>query len=66
MDVAPAIFLNLASAITGVLDYTDKDAKRMYDKAVKSMFSSDELYDCEPEEMNNLLKAIKTRTNEYR
>ena len=62
---AGQFFLSPESAVTGVLDYSQKSAKRLYDKAIKPLFIKDELYQCEPEEMNGLLKAVHTRGNEF-
>lgn len=57
--------LNSSTSIDGVLDYTNKDAKRLYDRATKSLFPSDDLYQCELAEMFGLLKALKNKAHEY-
>ena len=60
-----AFHLNPAASITGVLDYSDKEAKRLYSSAIKSLYPKDELYQCEPGEMEIFLKALSNRANEY-
>ena len=57
--------LNPAMAMSGILDFSKNDAKKLYKGAVKSVLPSDELYDCTPENMINFLKAIDIRANEY-
>ena len=57
--------LNPAAAITGVLDFSDKEAKKLYSSAVKSLFSQEEKYECNPDDLNGFLKAVHTRANEY-
>ena len=58
-------FLNPASSIRGTLDYSDKESKKIYYSAIKSLFPKDEAYQCEPGEMEMLLKALQNRANEY-
>lgn len=57
--------LNPAASIKGTLDYSDKEAKKIYHSAIKSLFLKDEAYQCEPSEMEMLLKALQNRANEY-
>ena len=57
--------LNPTTTIDGVLDFTEKNAKKIYDKAVKSLYPSDDLYQCEPAEMFSLLKSLKNKANEF-
>ena len=57
--------LNPSTTIHGVLDFTDKNAKKIYDKAVKSLYPSDDLYQCEPAKMFSLLKSLKNKANEF-
>lgn len=57
--------LNPAASITGVLDFSDKESKKLYHAAVKPLYSQDERYDCNPQDMNGFLKAVHTRANEY-
>ena len=57
--------LNPAASITGVLDYSDKEAKRLYHSAIKSLYPKEELYQCEPGEMEIFLKALYNRANQY-
>ena len=52
--------------MNGVLDFTDKECKRYYQIATKSLFPSDELYECNTEDMNHLLTAVGTRAKEYK
>ena len=57
--------LNPAVSISGILDYSDKDAKRLYHSAIKSLYPKEELYQCEPGEMEIFLKALYNRANQY-
>ena len=57
--------LNPASSLRGVLDYSDKDAKKIYHSAITSLYPKDDLYQCEPGEMEIFLKARQNRANEY-
>ena len=64
--MAPMTFhLNPSTTIDGVLDFTDKNAKKIYEKAIKSLYPQDDLYQCEPAEMISLLKALKNKANEF-
>ena len=62
---AGAFHLNPAASITGVLDFSDKEAKKLYTSAIKPLFSQEEKYECNPDEMNGFLKAVHNRANEY-
>ena len=57
--------LTLASSIPGFLDYTNKDARKNYQSAIASLYPKDDLYQCEPGEIELFLKALCNRASEY-
>ena len=57
--------LNPAASITRILDYSDKDAKRLYHSAIKSLYPKEQLYQCEPGKMEIFLKALYNQANQY-
>ena len=66
--VAPAqqqaeFYLNPASAMVGVLDFTDVECRKYFHKATKKL-DEEELYDCTPGNMYHFLKLLKQRANE--
>ena len=56
-------YLNPASAMMGVLDFTDVESRKYFHKATKKL-DSEELYDCTPGNMHHFLKLLKHRANE--
>ena len=63
--MAAAFYLNPASAMVGVLDFTDVESRKYFHKATKRL-DSEELYDCTPGNMHHFLKLLKQRANENR
>ena len=57
--------LNPASSLRGILDYTDKDAWKLYQAAISPLYLKDDLYQCEPAEIGIFLKALQNRPNQY-
>ena len=60
---AAPFYLNPASAMVGVLDFTDVESRKYFHKATKKL-DSEELYDCTPGNMHHFLKLLKHRANE--
>ena len=60
----PQFFLNPASAMVGILDFTDVESRKYYHKATKKL-DSEELFDCSPENMHHFLKLLDYRAKEH-
>ena len=52
--------------MNGILDYSDREVKRHYRSATRSALPSDELFDCEAENMLSFLEATNTHAKEYK
>ena len=65
-NVQVTFHLNPAGAMNGILDYSDREVKRHYRSATRSVLPSDELFDCEAENMLSFLEAINTHAKEYK
>ena len=64
-QVAPPMFyLNLAGAMTGILDFTQVEKRKYFHKATTKL-DNEELYECTPGNMFHFLKLLKQRTNEH-
>jgi len=60
----PAFYLNPASSMTGVLDFSQVETRKVYHKATACL-DKEELFDCTPENMHHFLKMFCQRANEY-
>ena len=60
----PTFYLNLTSAMTGVLDFSQVETRKFYHKATARR-DKKELFDCTPENMYHFLKMFCQRANEY-
>ena len=63
MSNAVVFYLNPASAMVGILDFTDVESRKYFHKATKKL-DYDELYDCTPGNMHHFLKLLRHRANE--
>lgn len=63
-NVQPQFFLNPASAMVGVLDFSVVENRKYYHKAIKKL-DSEELFDCSPENMHHFLKLLEYRASEH-
>ena len=64
---APAqvqFYLNPASAMVGILDFTNVESRKYFHKATKRLDSED-LFDCSPENMHHFLKLLEYRASEH-
>ena len=57
-------FLTPASAMVGILDFTEVECRKYYHKATKKL-DSEELFDCSPENMHHFLKLLDFRAKEH-
>ena len=63
-NAQPQFFLNPASAMVGILDFTEVESRKYYHKATKRL-DSEELFDCSPENMHHFLKLLDYRAKEH-
>ena len=63
-NAQPQFFLNPASAMVGILDYSEVESRKYYHKATKKLDSED-LFDCSPENMHHFLKLLEYRASEH-
>ena len=57
-------YLNPASAMVGVLDFSQVETRKYYHKATARL-DNEELFDCTPDNMHHFLKMFCQRANEY-
>ena len=57
-------YLNPASAMVGILDFTKVESRKYFHKATKKL-DSEELFDCSPENMHHFLKLLEYRASEH-
>ena len=60
----PSFYLNPASAMVGILDFSQVETRKYYHKATARL-DKEELFDCTPDNMNHFLKTFCQRANEY-
>ena len=60
----PQFYLNPASAMVGILDFSNVESRKYYHKATKKL-DSEELFDCSPENMHHFLKLLEYRASEH-
>ena len=52
--------LNPSGAMTGILDYSEVETRKFYERATKRL-DPEELFDCTAEEMHHFLKIFDDR-----
>ena len=60
----PSFYLNPASAMVGILDFSQVETRKYYHKATARL-DKEELFDCTPDNMHHFLKTFCQRANEY-
>jgi hypothetical protein len=58
-----AFALTLASAITGVIDFTTSEGRKLYNSATYKL--DEDPYDCQPDRLYHFLANLHTRAQEY-
>ena len=61
----PQFYLNPASTMVGILDFSNVESRKYYHKATKRL-DGEELFDCSPENMHHFLKLLEYRASEHR
>ena len=60
-----AFALTPAKAYDGVLDYATSEGRKLFSSATKSLYHSDEGFDCTPEDLHGFLEILADRAQEY-
>ena len=61
--MAAAFALTPAVAITGVIDYTTNEGRKIYSSATAKL--DEELYNCTPDELHQFLQSLSIRAKEF-
>ena len=60
-----AFALTPAQAYDGVLDYTTNEGRKLFTSATKSLYPSDEGFDCTPDNLHGFIELVSNRAQEY-
>ena len=60
-----AFALTPAQAYDGVLDYTTTEGRKLFHSATKSLYPSDEGFDCTPDDLHGFIELVSNRAQEY-
>ena len=59
-----AFALTPAKAYDGVLDYTTSEGRKLFSSATKSLYHSEEGFDCTPEDLHGFIEVLADRAQE--
>ena len=66
MAAAPPPFALAPGLVTiGVMDFSTRNGKALYESAIKTIYPTDELFDGTAEKLSNFLYRVQIRADEY-